>query len=174
MRRRDLVAILGGVAAAWPWAAWPQQSGQMRHVGIFWGAADDKQAQSNLRIFVTSLQKLGWKDGTNIQFDYRYTNPDPKTWSAIAADLIRRHPDVILALGVHVLPFRDQTKTIPIIFTQLTDPVSRGIVASLARPGGNLTGFTIFETSIASKWLGLLQELVPRLAHVKMMFNPDV
>jgi putative ABC transport system substrate-binding protein len=123
--------------------------------------------------FVEALDKLGWVEGRNVHLEYRNSNADFESLRAAAVELIALRPDVIFAPGLSMGVARTQTQTIPIVFTQTTAPVERGFVASLARPGGNLTGFTNFEPSIGGKWLGLLKEVAPKLARSATMFHPD-
>jgi putative ABC transport system substrate-binding protein len=168
MRRRDFIAMVGAVAAAWPWTAGAQSGA--RRIGVL--VAPD--SPDYVPLFVETLGKLGWVEGRNVHSDYRTPNADPESLRAAAADLIALRPDVIFAPGLSLVVARTQTQTLPIVFTQTTAPVERGFIASLARPGGNVTGFTNFEPSIGGKWLGLLKEATPKLARSATMFDPDV
>ena len=150
--------MLGG-AAAWPFAARAQQREQMRRIGVF--VAPGREQETTL-LFAGALAKLGWVEGRNVHIDYRTYSSNPENLRAVAAELIAPHPDVIFAAGVSFVVVREQTQTIPIVFTQVSAPVERGFVASLARPGGNVTGFAQFPPSLASKWLGLLKEVAPK------------
>ena len=169
LKRRHFVALLGGAAAAWPLAARAQQSERMRRIGVL--MTFDSPAYGPF--FIETLKKLGWSEGRNVQIDYRKSNADLESLRVAAADLVASRPEVIFAPGLSLVAARTQAQTIPIVFTQTTAPVERGFVASLARPGGNVTGFTNFEPSIGGKWLGLLQEVAPKLARSATMFNPD-
>jgi putative tryptophan/tyrosine transport system substrate-binding protein len=166
LRRRDFITLLGGAAVAWPWTAGAQNG--TRRIGVF---VQDNTDTTPL--FVETLGKLGWIEGRNVHIDYR-TFADPESLHVAVAELIALHPDVIFAPGLSFLAARAQTQTIPIVFAQITDPVARGFVASLRRPGGNVTGFTNFEASLGGKWLGLLKEVAPKLARSATLFNPDV
>jgi putative ABC transport system substrate-binding protein len=141
----------------------------MRRIGVL--MAPD--SPTYVPFFIETLSKLGWSEGRNVHIDYRKSIADPESLRAAATDLVASHPDVIFAPGLSLVAARTQTQTIPIVFTQTTAPVERGFVASLARPGGNVTGFTNFEPSIGGKWLGLLKEVAPKLARSATMFNPD-
>jgi len=174
MRRRDFIAALGGVAAGWPLPARGQQGGRPPLVLVwFGGSADDPAIQSRRNVFRDALRELGWIDGRNIRLEHRSTIGADQN-RAVAAELDALKPDAIVTGTAPVLAaaFR-QTKTTPIVFMQVTDPVSDGFVASLARPGGNVTGFTIFEHSFAGKWLEMLKEVVPTMTRVAVMQNPD-
>ena len=165
--RRKFIAALWAAPAAWPWTASAQ--GETRRIGVL--MAPD--SPDYISFFVETLGKLGRIEARNVHIDYRKSNADPESLRAAAADLITLRPDVIFAPGLSFVAARTQTQTLPIVFTQITAPVERGFVASLARPGGNVTGFTNFEPSIGSKWLGLLKEVAPKLARSATMFHPD-
>jgi len=167
MKRRAFIALLGG-AAAWPLAAGAQQPERMRRIGVLMTlAADDPEGQE---AFVQGLQELGWTDGRNVQIDYRWPAGDAQRIRRYAAELAALAPDVILAGGGAVVPSLLQaTRTVPIVFTQTPDPVGAGFVNSLARPGGNVTGFTIFEYGISAKWLELLKEIAPRVTRAAVI-----
>jgi putative ABC transport system substrate-binding protein len=169
--RRYFVSCLGGAAVAWPLAARAQQGERVRRVGVF--VAPGREQETSM-LFAGTLANLGWVEGRNVHIDYRTYSSDPESLRAVVAELIASHPDVILAAGVSFVAVRAQTQTIPIVFTQVSAPVERGFVASLARPGGNVTGFTQFPASLASKWLGLLKEVAPQLVRSATMFDPDV
>jgi putative ABC transport system substrate-binding protein len=155
MRRRDFVALLGGAAAAWPIAARAQQPERMRRIGVLIPlAADDPQSQRRMTAFVQGLQELGWTDGRNIRIETRWTAGDTDRMRRHAAELVALAPDVILASGGTVVgALLEASRTTPIVFTLTVDPVGAGHVASLARPGGNATGFTGYEYGLAAKWL---------------------
>jgi putative tryptophan/tyrosine transport system substrate-binding protein len=166
--RRKFIAALCGAAAAWPGTAGAQTA--TRQIGVL--AAPDSSGY--VPVFVETLGKLGWIEGRNVHIDNRTPNGDPESLRAAAADLIAVHPDVIFTPGLTFVMARTQTQTLPIVFVQIAAPVERGFVASLARPGGNVTGFTNFEPSIGAKWLGLLKEVAPKLARSATMFDPDL
>src|SRR5262245_64094007 len=155
VKRRAFITLLGGAAAAWPLAARAQQGERIRRIGVLHSlAAGDTEGQARLTAFVQGLQELGWTDGRNVRIDYRWTAGDPEHARRYAAELVALAPDVILAHGGSVVPSLLQvTRTVPIVFTQTPDPVGAGFVNSLARPGGNVTGFTAYEYGISAKWL---------------------
>src|SRR5262245_21197744 len=162
MRRRAFITLLGG-AAAWPLAARAQQRERMRRIGVLMSlAADDPESPVRLTAFVQALQELGWTDGRNVRIDTRWGSGDADRIRISVAELVALAPDVILAVGGTVVgPLLQATRTVPIVFTQTADPVGAGFVASLARPGGNATGFTLFEFGTSTKWLELLKEIAP-------------
>jgi ABC-type uncharacterized transport system substrate-binding protein len=171
VKRREFISLLGGAAAAWPLAARAQQGEQIRRIGVLHSlAAGDTEGQARLTAFVQGLQELGWTDGRNVRIDYRWTAGDPEHARRYAAELVALAPDVILAHGGSVVPSLLQvTRTVPIVFTQTPDPVGAGFVNSLARPGGNVTGFTAYEYGISAKWLELLKEIAPRVTRVAVI-----
>jgi putative ABC transport system substrate-binding protein len=174
MRRRELIATIAGAAAAWPLAAHAQQPEPMRRIGVLMGFPEsDSQAQIFFAAFRDRLQKLGWMEGRNIRIDTRWPGFDAESRQRFAKELIALQPDLILS---HTTPttaaLLQQTRTIPIVFATVTDPVGSGIVPSLARPGGNVTGFTLVEPTMAAKWVELLKEIAPRVDRVAMVFNP--
>jgi ABC-type uncharacterized transport system substrate-binding protein len=174
MRRREFITAIAGLAAAWPRAAHAQQPEPMRRIGVLMGFPEsDSQAQSFIAAFREGLQKLGWTDGRNIRIDTRWPAFDVESRQRFAKELVALQPDPILS---HTTPttaaLLQQTRTIPIIFATVTDPIGSGIVASLARPGGNVTGFTLVEPTMAAKWVELLKEIAPRVNRVAMLFNP--
>jgi putative ABC transport system substrate-binding protein len=173
VRRRDFITLVGG-AAAWPVAARAQQGERMRRVGVLMARTEsDDFFQSLLQSFRSRLHQLGWTEGDNLQIDYRWTAGVADRFQTAAAELIALKPDAILADATpSVLAFRRDTQTIPVVFVFVTDPVGQGFVGSLAQPGGNLTGFTNNEFSIAAKWLGLLKDAAPNVSRVAMMYNP--
>ena len=146
MTRREFIALLGGAPATWSLAARAQQIGGMRRIGVFVQPADERET---ILLFVGTLAKLGWIEGRNVHIDYRTSNFNPESLRTLAAELIASHPDVIFAVGVNFVVVRAQTQTIPIVFARVSAPVERGFVASLARPGGNVTGFANFAPSLA-------------------------
>jgi putative tryptophan/tyrosine transport system substrate-binding protein len=174
VKRREFITLLGGAAVAWPLAA-GAQSGPQRRVGVLMnGAATDAEAQSYMAAFVQGLRQLGWVEGQNLRLDIRWNAGDAALARTYAAQLIGLMPDVILAVTtVNLEIVRQATSTAPVVFVQVSDPVAQGFVASLPKPGGNLTGFSGTEFSIGGKWLDLLKEIAPGLARVAIMFNPD-
>jgi len=170
MNRRDFITLLGG-AAAWPLAARAQQREHMRRIGVLMPlAADDPEAQSRVAAFAQGLQQSGWTIGRNVRIDTRWAAGDAERIRKYAAELAALAPDVILAGGGAVVPSLLQaTRTVPIVFTQTPDPVGAGFVNSLARPGGNVTGFTTFEYGISAKWLELLKEIAPRVTRAAVI-----
>src|SRR5215831_5096597 len=173
MKRRDFITLLGGTAA-WPLAARAQQPERMRRIGVFMSlAADDKQAQARLAAFLQGLQELGWTDGRNVRIDVRWGAGDVDRNRKHAAELVALAPDVILASGGSLVGgLLQATTTVPIVFTQTPDPVGAGFVESLARPGGNATGFSIFDYSLGGKWLELLKEVAPRVTRAAVIRDP--
>ena len=174
MRRREFIAGLGS-AAAWPLAARAQQAERMRRVGVLMDAAESSSdGQARIAAFRGILQGLGWIEGRNIQIDYRWGGGDVERTHAYAAELVRFKPDVIFAYAAAQLaPLARETKTIPIIFVGASAPVEDGYIASYSRPGGNITGFTLFEPSMVGKWLEALKEVAPAIVRVALMVNPD-
>jgi putative tryptophan/tyrosine transport system substrate-binding protein len=170
MRRREFVAGLGGVVA-WPVAARAQQSGRIRRIGFLMNlAADDAAMSTRLATFERGLQELGWTVGRNIQIDYRFAAADPDLFRKYAAELVALAPDVILANSGQALgPLLQATRTVPIVFTNVADPIGAGLVDSLARPGRNATGFMTFEYRIAGKWLELLKQIAPSVTQVAVL-----
>jgi putative ABC transport system substrate-binding protein len=175
VKRREFMSLLGGAAAAWPVAARAQQPGGMRRVGVLMnGAASQAQPQSWVNAFLQGLQKLGWSEGRNIHVDVRWNAGDAALARIYAAQLIGLMPDVIVASSTtNLIAIREATSTVPVVFISVSDPVAQGFVASMTRPGGNITGFTAYEFSIGSKWLELLKQISPAIARVAVMFNPD-
>ena len=151
MRRREIIALLGGAAAAWPLGAHAQQADRMRRIGVLMGvAADDPEGQARVTMFVQALQQLGWTDGRNMRIDVRWGAVDADRYRKYAEELVALAPDVILAGSSAALaPLQRATRTVPIVFAGVADPVGAGYVDSLARPGGNVTGFALFEYGIA-------------------------
>ena len=172
MRRREFITLIGG-AAAWPLAA-RAQTKPMRRIGVLMGlVANDPEAQSRMVAFENGLRELGWVKGRNLSIEYRWAG-DGNVLRDHAAELLAMTPDLILANSTPVtVALREQSQTVPIVFTQVTDPVGQGLVPNLAHPGGNLTGFTSFEFSIGTKWLEALKQTAPRVTRVALMFNPQ-
>jgi putative tryptophan/tyrosine transport system substrate-binding protein len=174
MRRREFIMLLGG-AAAWPLAVRAQQRERMRRIGVLMNlAADDPEGQSRITAFVQGLQQLGWTEGHNVRIDYRWGAGDAEHFRRYAAELVALAPDVIMASGATVVALLETTRTVPIVFVNVTDPVGLGVVESLARPGGNATGFTPFEFDISGKWLELLKEMAPRVTRVAVLRDPTM
>jgi putative tryptophan/tyrosine transport system substrate-binding protein len=175
LRRRRFITLLGGAAAAWPLAARAQQRERMRRIGVLMnGAATETAPQSYVAAFVQGLRQLGWVEGQNIQVDVRWNAGDATLAGIYAAQLIGLTPDVILASSTtNLTVIRQATSTVPVVFVQVSDPVAQGFIANVTKPGGNLTGFSMYEYSIGGKWLDLLKEMVPALARVAVVFNPD-
>jgi putative ABC transport system substrate-binding protein len=174
MKRRDFITVLG-CAAAWPLAARAQQpAARVRRIAVLLrGAQDDPDLKRDLQNFRKGLWELGWVAGSNILIDYRYGSADPAQMQTHAAELVGLPAEVVLAEGsLAMAALRRETRTIPIVFVRVTDPVSQGFVASLAHPGANVTGFSSLEYELSGKWLGLLKDLAPHLVRVSLMFNP--
>lgn len=174
MKRREFITLLGSSIAAWPLASRAQQSDPMRRISVLTGLAEsDLETSQYVTTFRNGLQDLGWRDGQNVHIDYRWAAGDTERIRSYAAEIVRLAPDVIFVSSPSVLSEMIQaTRTIPIVFVQVADPVAGGYVASLANPGGNVTGFTSFEDTMAAKWLELLSEIVPRLTRVAIFRNP--
>jgi putative ABC transport system substrate-binding protein len=173
MKRRDFITLLGG-AAAWPVAA-RAQGGPARRVGVLMGTDEsDLQFKAFLAVFVQGLRSHGWIDGQNLQIDVRWTGGDAEYERTFATELLQLSPDVILAVTTpNLAALLRQGPVMPIVFVQVSDPVAQGFVSNLAHPGGNITGFSAFEFSIGGKWIDLLKHVVPGLARVAVIFNPD-
>ena len=171
-----MLAALGGVAAAWPLAARAQQPERMRRVGVLMNlGSDDAEAQARNAAFLQGLQELGWTVGRNVRIEYRWGAGDAELFRRHASELVALAPDVILAGGGAVVPSLLQaTRTVPIVFTGTPDPVGAGFVESLARPGGNATGFTIYEYGISGKWLELLKEIAPHVTRAAVIRDPAI
>ena len=174
LRRREFVALLGSVAAAWPLAARAQQAERMRRIGVQMNLfSDDQEGQARIAAFQQGLQELGWSVGRNVRMDYRWGGGDADRFRKNAAELVALAPDVILAVTSTVAAeLQRETRAVPIVFVSVIDPVGNGLVASLARPGGNATGFTVFEYGISPKWLELLKEIAPLVTHVGIIRDP--
>jgi putative tryptophan/tyrosine transport system substrate-binding protein len=173
MRRREVIAVLGIAMAAWPLTA-PGQPDRRRRIGILFGGFSDSDPEPKARVaaFTHQLETLGWADGHNIQIEVRIGAGDANRISGNADELIGMTPDVLLANAAPAaLALARRTKTIPIVFASVFDPVRSGLVASLARPGGNITGFSNFDSTMAGKWVELLTEIVPNLAHITAIFD---
>jgi putative ABC transport system substrate-binding protein len=171
MRRREFITLLGGAAAAWPLAVRAQQGKRMRRVGVLMPyAANDPQAHARNAAFLQGLQQLAWTVGNNVEIDYRWSGGNEDDTRRYAAELVALAPDVIFTSGsAAVGPLQRATRTVPIVFAQVPDPVGAGFVVSLARPGGNITGFTPFEYGIGAKWLELLKQITPSVTRVAVV-----
>ncbi len=176
MKRRDFIAGIAGSSAAWPLAARAQQPERMRRIGVLMSlAADDQQGRARLAAFVQGLEELGWTDGRNVRIDYRWGAGNADDIRKYAAELVALSPDVILASGGTVVGTLLQvTRTVPIVFTLTPDPVGAGFVASLAQPGGNVTGFTAYEYGMSVKWLELLKEIAPGVTRAALLRDPSI
>jgi putative ABC transport system substrate-binding protein len=178
MRRREFIARLGGTAVAWPVAAFAQQSERMRRIGVLVGAgfdADDLDTQARIGAFQQGLQLLGWTNGQNVQIDIRAGAGDADRTRRYAEELVALTPDVILAAGASAVPpLLKAARNVPVVFTNVVDPVGAGFVDSLARPGGNVTGFVSFEYGLSVKWLELLKVIAPRVARVAVIRDPEI
>ena len=176
MKRRNFIALLGGAAVVWPLAAWAQQfDHNTRRVGVLTAFAEnDRDAQANMTAFRQALEKLGWAAGRNVRIDYRWGGAEPERIRTYAIELVGLKPDVILAVTAQALqPLQQVTSSIPIVFTQMGDPIGSGFVTSMAHPGGNITGFTPAEFSMQGKRLEMLKEVAPQITRVAVLFNPE-
>ena len=176
MQRREFITLLGGAAVAWPRAARAQQADRMRRVGVLESrAADDPEGRARLAVFAQGLRELGWTEGRNVRIDYRWAAANADRHRTYAAELVALAPDVILAsASASVTALQQTTRTVPIVFVNIIDPVGAGFVASLARPGGNATGFTLFEYSLSGKWLELFKEIAPNLTRIAILRDPAI
>ena len=171
MRRREFITFLGGATVAWPLSA-RAQSDQVRRIGVLVGLAeDDPQSKARLAAFRQGLERRGWSEGRNVRIDSRFTaSPD---YQPLAKELIALQPDVILANSTQVaIALQRESREIPIVFVNVSDPIGSGLVANLARPGGNLTGVLFYEESITGKWLAMLKEIAPQLTRAALLANP--
>jgi putative tryptophan/tyrosine transport system substrate-binding protein len=174
MRRREFIAGLGG-AATWPLAAWAQQGDRIRRIGVLTGGDEsDPFVKLQLSTLTQALADLGWTDGRNVRMDFRWAGGDINRIRAFAQELVGSQPDIIVASSTPVAAtLQQETRMIPIVFVNVSDPVVSGIVAALNQSGGNITGFALYETPLAGKWLELLLEIAPGLRRAAIMFNPD-
>jgi putative tryptophan/tyrosine transport system substrate-binding protein len=174
LRRRQFITLLGGAVATWPLAARAEQADRMRLIGVLMAYAEsDPEGQAWVAAFRERLQKLGWAEGHNIRIATRWATPDVEAMQRFAKELVALQPDLILSQSTPTTAaLLQHTRTIPIIFANIADPVGSGFVASFSRPGGNATGFVLFEPTMAGKWLELLKEIAPRVNRVAFLFNP--
>jgi putative ABC transport system substrate-binding protein len=174
VRRRGFIGVLGG-AAAWPLAGHAQQPESLRRLGVLLAYPEnDPLTQAIVTALVQALGRFGWVEGKNIRIEYRFAASDPTLFRTHAAELVGLSPEAIVASATPaVAALRQQTRTIPIAFVLVVDPIGQGFVQSLARPGGNITGFSVHEEPILGKWLQLLNEVAPRVKRVAVIFNPD-
>ncbi len=172
MKRREFITLLGGAAAAWPIAVRAQQTERVARIGVLMAFAEsDAEGRVRLKAFQNGLEKLGWSDGRNLQIDARWAGGDPERLRTNAAQLVSQNPDAIFVSGTTpLLALRRETRKIPIIFINVADPVANGLVESLARPSGNITGFTNFEYAITGKWLEALKEAAPQVSRVLVIY----
>ncbi len=174
MRRRDFIKVVAGSMAVWPIAARAQPVDRMRRIGVLSGLGEnDPEGRARVAAFQEGLQKLGWTEGRNLRVDVRWGTTEAETMQRLANELVALQPDLIVTQNTPgTAAVLQQTRVIPIIFVNVVDPISSGFVASIRRPGGNVTGFISLEPAIAGKWLGLLKQIDPRLARVALLFNP--
>jgi putative ABC transport system substrate-binding protein len=174
MRRREFITFMGAILAAYPLTVGAQQNERARRIAVLMGVADDAEGQARLAAFRKGMHDLGWSEGRDMQMDVRFTSGDTDRARAYGAELIRWAPDVILANSSPVVAaLKQQTKTIPIVFAQVVDPVNSGFVDSLAHPGGNITGFVSLDFGIGAKWLEILKQIAPRVVRVGVLRDPQ-
>jgi ABC-type uncharacterized transport system substrate-binding protein len=172
--RREFITLLGGAAAAWPLAARAQQGEGVRRIGVLIGVAGDAETKGWVTAFRKRLDELGWRVGGNLQIEERWTVGDPDRNRRFASELLAMKPDAVFAFSsVAVAALQQGSRTVPIVFTAISDPVGSGFVESLARPGRNATGFTNFVPTMAAKWLEVLKEIAPQVRRVVLLFNPQ-
>jgi putative ABC transport system substrate-binding protein len=176
MRRREFITLVGGVAVAWPLAARAQQPERIRRIGVLLPlATDDTEGKVRITAFLQRLQQLGWTDGRNVRIDFRWGGGDADNIRKHAVELAALTPDVIFATGSSTLgPLLQATRTVPIVFAFVPDPVGAGFVDSLARPGGNATGFIAFEYGLSGKWLELLKQIAPGVTRAAVLWDPAI
>jgi putative ABC transport system substrate-binding protein len=174
MKRRDFITLIGGAAATWPLAARAQQGGRVRRIAVMMTTAEnDPEGAARAAALRQGLEELGWVEGRNLRVDWHWSAGDVARIRATAAELAKIAPDLIVANGtVNLSAAKDATASIPIVFVVVNDPVGQGFVASLARPGGNITGFTVDDSALGGKWVELLMQIAPGTAHVALLFNP--
>jgi len=175
MRRRDFISLISGSVVIWPLAARAQQRDRVRRIGVLSPFTEDAETQALVVAFRQRFQELGWTEGRNVQLDYRYTDGNPERTRSASTELVALAPDAILAqANPAVASLMQVTHTIPIVFTQVSDPVGSGFVSNLAHPGGNVTGFHSFEPAIAAKWLDVLKQLAPSVRRVAVLHDPGI
>ena len=176
LKRREFITLLGGAAVAWPLAARAQSADRMRRIGVLMSTtADDPEGQARIAAFQQGLQQFGWAIGHNVRIDSRWPAGDPERFRRYAAELVALSPDVILATGsAAAAPLLQATRTVPIVFVIVPDPVGAGFVNNLARPGGNATGFIQFEYGISGKWLELLKQIAPGVTRAAILRDPAI
>lgn len=174
MRRREFLGVVGGAAASWPLLSRAQPVERMRRVGaLIGGAESDPEFQARVAAFRQSLEKLGWSEGKNIQIDYRFTGANRERTESFAKELVALQPEVLFASStLPAAALHRESRTIPIVFGIVSDPIGLGFIVSLSRPGGNMTGFTSSEPSISGKWLGMLKEVAPHVSRAAFIANP--
>jgi putative tryptophan/tyrosine transport system substrate-binding protein len=174
MRRREVITLLGGATVAWSLGALAQQAERTRLIGVLMAMVEnDPEARLRVAAFRQGLREIGWTESRNIRIEFRWAGDEPKLARAYAVELVSLAPEIIVAHGANALaPVQQQTRTLPILFVQVPDPVGQGFIASLVQPGGNTTGFASFEDSISAKWLELLKELVPQVSRVGIIRVP--
>jgi ABC-type uncharacterized transport system substrate-binding protein len=174
MGRREFITLLGGAAAAWPVAARGQQPERVRRIGVLMNTArEDAEGHARLAVFRQALQKLGWNESHNVRFDYRWAPTGVAQARVLAEELVELQPDLIFANSTPVtVAVKDTTRSIPVVFVQVSDPVVSNVVKSLSRPGGNLNGFTTYEPPVIGKWLELLKSVAPSITRIAYLFNP--
>jgi putative ABC transport system substrate-binding protein len=175
MKRREFMTLLGGAAVAWPLAARAQQTEKLRRIGVLSNISEsDPEAQSMAAALHAGLRELGWVDGRNLHVDHRWGAGNPERIVTFAKELVALKPEMIVGHTTpSVIALRKQTDLIPIVFVQVSDPVGTGFISNLARPGGNITGFTNFESSMVGKWVELLKEMAPGMSRIAFLFNPE-
>ena len=176
MKRREFITLLGGAAASWPLSVRAQQRERVRRVGFMaTGTEHDLEFKARFMAFRQALEQLGWNEGSNIRFDFRWPGVDDDLTNAAAAELVALAPDVIVSgITPGVAALQRQTNSIPIVFANIADPVGSKLLPSLAKPGGNVTGFTALEYAMAGKWLELLKEVAPQVKRVAFLHNPKI
>lgn len=176
MRRREFITLVGGAATTWALVARAQQAEPVRRIGsLMTLSEDDPEGRERMEAFLQSLQQLGWSDGRNVKIDYRWGANDADRIRRYAAELVALAPDVILTAGTQSVAILQQTtRTVPIVFGSVIDPVGAGFVETLARPGGNMTGFTVFEYGISPKWLELLKQIAPHVTRAAVLRDPTI
>jgi putative ABC transport system substrate-binding protein len=173
MHRRSVLSLFGASAAAWPLAARAQQDGRVRRIGVLMGIANDAGGQARVAVVQEELQRRGWAKGQNVQFDIRWAGGNAELFRTYAAELVRLQPDLLLAnSGTSAAALQRETRHIPVVFVLVVDPVAQGLVESLARPGGNMTGFSLLDGPMTAKRVQMLKEMAPITGRLALMFNP--